>query len=82
MEWVATDQPPRDRLLTRFRPHPVIETIARIRGPQHIETASWRAPGYSVRLRSSTPGVHHHETSRQVYDLVADSRNYAHTSHT
>ena len=38
---------------------PAVEAIAQLRGPEHVETASWRSQTFRSRLRP-VPGVFHH----------------------
>lgn len=59
---------------------PVVETVARLRGPQHIETASWRSIHFQQRLRSKVRNVYHHDISAAVFDRVETRINYAHPS--
>jgi uncharacterized LabA/DUF88 family protein len=56
---------------------PVPETIAKLVGPQRVETASWVSPWFRSRLRPKAD-VYHHEISEQVFDLVETPVNYAH----
>jgi hypothetical protein len=55
---------------------PVPETIARLVGPQRVETASWVSPWFRSRLRPKA-NVYHHEISEQVFELVETPVNYA-----
>ena len=55
---------------------PVPEAIARLAGPDHVETASWASESHPSRLRGRTPVVHH-AISRRVFDLVQTPVNYA-----
>jgi hypothetical protein len=56
---------------------PSVETIVRLRGAAHVETAAWSSPKHRSRLRQ-TAGVFHHEISEQVFQLVETRVNYAH----
>lgn len=56
---------------------PVPETIARLKGAQHVETASWTSQGFHSRLRPAG-NVYHHEVSDEVFSRVETRVNYAH----
>jgi hypothetical protein len=58
---------------------PVPETIARLAGIDHVETASWQSDVFNKRLRPKVSGgvVYHHLISRNVFDLVSMPINYA-----
>jgi hypothetical protein len=56
---------------------PALEMVARLKGPQRIETASWSSRTFVQRLRD-VPGVHHHRISGKVFELVETPINYAH----
>jgi hypothetical protein len=58
---------------------PVPETIARVSGSSHVETASWQSPGFSQRLRTPLT-AHHHYVSSSVFQRVETRVNYAHGS--
>ena len=55
---------------------PAIETIARLKGRQAVETASWSSPSFPFRLRPK-PLVAHHDISEQVFRRVETPVNYA-----
>ncbi len=55
---------------------PVIETIARLRGSEVIETAAWCAGEWSPRLRPKQPSWHH-RIDRTMFDAVETPINYA-----
>ncbi len=55
---------------------PVIETIARLRGSEVIETAAWCAGEWSPRLRPKQPSWHH-RLDRTMFDAVETPINYA-----
>jgi hypothetical protein len=57
---------------------PVVQTISRLRGTSHVETASWVSETYSARLRVPGARVYHHELTRDIYEAVRDGINYAH----
>jgi uncharacterized LabA/DUF88 family protein len=59
---------------------PVVETVARLRGPDHIETASWRSLDFQQRLRSKIRNVYHHDITAPVFARVETRINYAHPS--
>jgi NYN domain len=42
---------------------PLVETVARLKGPRAIETTSWRSDDFRQRLRTKVRGVHHHDIS-------------------
>lgn len=56
---------------------PVVEMIARVKGPQHIETASWASHSFNQRLREIA-GVCHHRASGAVFQRIETPVNYAH----
>jgi hypothetical protein len=56
---------------------PVPETIARLAGVGHVETASWVSPWFQGRLRPK-PEVYHHQISEKVFEMVETPVNYAH----
>jgi uncharacterized LabA/DUF88 family protein len=58
---------------------PVIELIARLKGPDRVETAAWISDDFKSRLRSRTP-VAHHAISLEVFSRVEQRVNYAHQS--
>jgi len=58
---------------------PVVETVARLKGPSAIETASWNVDKTSPRLRPQLP-VYHHRASRELFARVETVINYAHHS--
>lgn len=55
---------------------PVPEAIARLAGPDRVETASWVGAEFQGRLRPRAQIVHH-ALSRRVFDLVHTPVNYA-----
>ncbi len=55
---------------------PVPETIARLMGADHVETASWQSTGFRSRLRPKPP-VFHHSISETVFRRVETVVNYA-----
>lgn len=55
---------------------PAVEMIARVKGPQHIETASWASHGFNQRLREIA-GVCH-RISGAVFQRIETPVNYAH----
>ena len=57
---------------------PVAETIARLRGAEHVETASWQSPSFQRRLRAKGP-VFHHYVSEQMFQRAETRVNYAHS---
>lgn len=59
---------------------PAVEMIARLRGPEHVETASWRSATFPARLRLKGrlgTGIFHHDLGQDVFDAVATPVNYA-----
>ena len=60
---------------------PVPETIARLAGAHHVETASWISPWFQGRLRPKPP-VYHHAISEKVFEIVETPINYAHKAAT
>jgi uncharacterized LabA/DUF88 family protein len=58
---------------------PVPETIARLAGVEHVETASWSSEDFHYRLRPKPP-VFHHLVSEQVFRAVETPVNYARPS--
>jgi uncharacterized LabA/DUF88 family protein len=60
---------------------PAIETITRLKGTEHIETASWSSDSYWSRLRVKGrlgANVFHHYITKDVFTEVATPVNYAH----
>jgi hypothetical protein len=55
---------------------PVPEVIARLAGPDHVETASWTSPTFSSRLRPK-PEVAHHYITEKVFQRIETPVNYA-----
>lgn len=55
---------------------PVPETIARLVGRRHVETAAWTSPTFQSRLRPK-PEVAHHPISEKVFETVETPVNYA-----
>jgi uncharacterized LabA/DUF88 family protein len=53
----------------------VVEAIARISGPTHVETASWKSDSYHKRI-APVAGVVNHTMRRALYDGVADPTGY------
>jgi hypothetical protein len=56
---------------------PVIETVARLRGPDAIETAAWWSGPSSARLRPRLP-IWHHQLDERVFNRFETPINYAH----
>lgn len=56
---------------------PAVQTISRLKGAAHVETASWISDIYSARIRVQGHRVFHHELDRGVYEAVRDTVNYA-----
>lgn len=56
---------------------PAIEMVADRLSPQRIETASWRSPTHSARLRTNIPGVFHNYIDATAFGSIADLTNYA-----
>jgi len=55
---------------------PAIESIARLKGRQAVETAGWSSSRFRSRLRPK-PLVYHHEVTEQVYRRVETPVNFA-----
>ncbi|HEX5527369.1 MAG TPA: NYN domain-containing protein [Solirubrobacterales bacterium] len=55
---------------------PVPEAIARIAGPEHIETASWASDSFQGRLRPGASAVHH-SISQKAFEVIETPVNYA-----
>jgi hypothetical protein len=55
---------------------PVPEAIARLAGPDHVETASWTSSSFKQRLRPKAPVAHHRITQR-IFEAVETPVNYA-----
>ena len=55
---------------------PVPETIARLRGADRVETASWQSPTFQRRLRAKGP-VYHHYVSEPMFRSAETRVNYA-----
>jgi NYN domain len=55
---------------------PAVEMVARLKGTDRIETASWSSRTFAQRLRE-VPGVHHHRIGSKVFALVETPVNYA-----
>jgi hypothetical protein len=55
---------------------PAVEVIRRLKGPEHVETASWSSHCFRRRLRQ-LPDVHHHQLSGAVFQRVETPVNYA-----
>lgn len=55
---------------------PVLETIARLVGPQRVETAAWASSTFQSRLRPE-PEVVHHPISEAVFKAIETPVNYA-----
>lgn len=55
---------------------PVPETITRLMGPGHVETASWQSPRFNKRLRPRPP-VYHHTLTEAEFHRVETVVNYA-----
>jgi uncharacterized LabA/DUF88 family protein len=56
---------------------PAVELIARLKGPDHVETAAWISDEFQSRLRTRR-GVPHHAISHSVFSRVEQRINYAH----
>lgn len=58
---------------------PAVESVARLKGRRHIETASWVSDGHRSRLRPQGLGgtVHHHEITEQLFARVETRINFA-----
>jgi hypothetical protein len=54
---------------------PVVEAICRIRGDQHVETASWLTDYYRKRI-PPTGKVVNHSLRRQLFDGLERPTNY------
>ena len=54
---------------------PAVELIARLVGPDHVETASWKSHQFDRRLRP-VAGVHHHFITGSVFQRVETPINY------
>jgi hypothetical protein len=55
---------------------PVPEAIARLAGPDHVETASWSSSSFKQRLQPRAPVAHHRITQR-IFEAVETPVNYA-----
>jgi uncharacterized LabA/DUF88 family protein len=55
---------------------PVPEAIARLAGPDHVETASWASTSFKQRLQPKAP-VAHHRITRRIFEAVETPVNYA-----
>jgi hypothetical protein len=55
---------------------PVPEAIARLVGPERVETASWVSQSFQGRLRPK-PAVTHHLIPQKVFEAVETPINYA-----
>lgn len=55
---------------------PAVETTCRLKGANHIETASWESRDFRKRLRA-VRGVHHHGLSGAVFQRAETPVNYA-----
>lgn len=60
---------------------PAVEAIARLKGQDRVETASWTSSHFNKRLRAKAPVPHHH-VSEEVFRRVETVVNYAHASQT
>jgi len=56
---------------------PAVEAVARLKGREGIETASWTSSYFNKRLRAKPPVPHHH-ISEEVFRRVETPVNYAH----
>lgn len=58
---------------------PAVESIARVAGPEHVETASWTSATFNQRLRPKIPGasVYHHGISAKLFAHIATPINFA-----
>jgi len=55
---------------------PVPEAIARLAGPDHVETASWTSSSFKQRLQPKAP-VAHHRVTQQIFEAIETPVNYA-----
>jgi hypothetical protein len=55
---------------------PVPEAIARLAGPDNVETASWTSSSFKQRLQPKAPVAHHRITQR-IFEAVETPVNYA-----
>lgn len=55
---------------------PVPEAIARLVGPDRVETASWVSPSFKKRLRPKA-AVAHHSIPQKIFEAVETPVNYA-----
>jgi hypothetical protein len=55
---------------------PVPEAIARLVGPERVETASWVSQSFQERLRPK-PAVTHHLIPQKVFEAIETPINYA-----
>jgi hypothetical protein len=58
---------------------PVPEAIARVAGPNYVETASWSSSSFRQRLRPR-PRVAHHAITQRIFEAVETPVNYARRS--
>lgn len=56
---------------------PAVEAIARLKGSEAVETASWVSEHYRNRLRTK-PAVFHHSVSERAFMAAERCINYAH----
>ena len=78
VEWVLTDRCDVAVIFSHDTDLvPAIELLARLKGPDCVETASWASEHFNRRLRAKPP-VHHHTISQAVFDRVKIEENYAH----
>jgi hypothetical protein len=58
---------------------PAVEAIARITGPQCVETASWTSSTFNNRLHPKVPGasIYHHKISERMFERIATPINFA-----
>lgn len=70
VEWVLTDRCDVAVLFSHDTDLlPPVEVIARLKGPAHVDTASWRSGWFKTRL-PEVSGVHHHYLSGQVFEWI------------
>lgn len=55
---------------------PVPEAIARLVGPERVETVSWASQSFKGRLRPRGP-ITHHSITQKVFEAVETPVNYA-----
>ncbi len=55
----------------------IVEVIARIRGPEAVETASWFSSGYRKRI-PPIEGVTNHHLRQRLFNAIEDQAHYGH----